>query len=240
MRTEREPPRNPSAIHTRPRARQRQVHRAVRRGQQGGSAEAAWTLGVQQGANVFMGRCGKAKYGNDENRTMTHGYSSKNADPTIRAIWKKWNGMIWRCQCNPSYLGITVCQAWQLSVDAFMSWAIETGFKIGLELDRRDSSKGYSPENCRWATRQQQAHNTRKKKNGLVPFKGVSPGRYGKRFQSNIWMNGHRTYLGTFPTAEDAARAYDAAAHKTFGEFAFLNFPADAARLSQELHKENP
>ena len=54
-------------------------------------------------------------------------------------------------------------------------------------------------------------------------FKGV--GRHGKQWRAAIVFDGSRIYLGYFPSAELAARAYDRAARKYFGEFARLNFP---------------
>lgn len=42
---------------------------------------------------------------------------------------------------------------------------------------------------------------------------------------SGITVNGQFIYLGQHPSEESAARAYDEAARKHFGEFAWLNFP---------------
>lgn len=70
------------------------------------------------------------------------------------------------------------------------------------------------------------AENSRNKRlcwNSTTGFKGVSR-RYG-RFQASIKKLDQQFHLGMFDTAEDAARARDAAAIELFGEFAKLNFP---------------
>jgi hypothetical protein len=58
-------------------------------------------------------------------------------------------------------------------------------------------------------------------------FKGVRA--VHGRFLARIHCDGQKIHLGTFATEEAAARAYDAAAIKHFGEFARLNFPQEAA-----------
>lgn len=66
--------------------------------------------------------------------------------------------------------GITVCDEWKNSSDSFIEWALENGYNDSLTLDRIDNNKGYSPNNCRWATMKEQANNTRK--NVVIKYNG--------------------------------------------------------------------
>lgn len=83
-------------------------------------------------------------------------------------IYGIYNNMISRCErsyCS-SYKyygekGIRVCDEWKCK-DGFFhfyKWATENGYTDNLTIDRKDNSKGYSPENCRWITQEEQMRN---------------------------------------------------------------------------------
>jgi hypothetical protein len=120
--------------------------------------------------------------------------------------------------------GLTVCAEWQDSFAEFKKWAEANGYQPTLELDRRDNEKGYSPENCRWATRSQQMQNTRKRKGGSSKYRGVSWHSQNKKWRVQISVNKKTTTVGCFDDEIEAAKAYDAAARDCFGEFASTNF----------------
>lgn len=74
--------------------------------------------------------------------------------------------------------------------------------------------------NLRVCTDGQNKRNGRKVR-GANKFKGVTRTPWG--FQTEIKTNKVRKYLGIFPTAEEAAQAYDAAATRLHGNFACTN-----------------
>lgn len=55
--------------------------------------------------------------------------------------------------------GIGVCSEWLRDFKQFYDWAMSSGYSDKLSLDRIDSSKDYSPTNCRWASATTQARN---------------------------------------------------------------------------------
>lgn len=88
-------------------------------------------------------------------------------------------------------------------------------FADHISRDRLDNRRS----NLRWATKKQNGANMQPRPNSSG-YRGVSRRGTRKKFQAIITL-----HLGTFDTAEEAARAYDAKAREIWGEFATLNFP---------------
>jgi outer membrane receptor for ferrienterochelin and colicin len=98
---------------------------------------------------------------------MTHGESSAGNTHQATREYKAWNSMKSRClqekNCDyPGYggRGITVCAEWVKSYAVFLA---DMGrCPEGMSLDRKDNMQGYSKDNCRWATLEEQNNNTRR------------------------------------------------------------------------------
>lgn len=92
-------------------------------------------------------------------------------------IYKVWRQMIERCtnERAPNYQwyggrGVEVCERWRLSFENFFE---DMGMPPkGQTLERKDVFKGYSPENCCWATWAEQHRN--KTRTVLIEFAGQS------------------------------------------------------------------
>lgn len=88
--------------------------------------------------------------------------------------------------------GITVCDEWRDDFMAFYNWAIANGWKKGLQLDRKDNNKGYSPDNCQWVTPSENCRNRR----NSYKYKMSGYGHLYNFLEQNgvpIYVNGHHS-----------------------------------------------
>ena len=103
-----------------------------------------------------------------------------------------WRGMKDRCylKSHKEYkrygaIGITVCERWKNSFENFFE---DMGKRPqGFSIERIDNLKGYSPENCKWASQKEQANN--KSTNKFIEFEGkkLTIQQWAEKLQISHW-----------------------------------------------------
>lgn len=128
---------------------------------------------------------------------MRRGRHSREADIWVAMIQRCTNS---NCESYPNYggRGITICDRW-LGEEGLANFIADMGRKpSGCSLDRINNDGPYSPENCRWSTRQEQQRNRRVNHNVTIngethcltewaEIKGISVRTLFKRIHGLGW-----------------------------------------------------
>ena len=109
--------------------------------------------------------------------------------------------------------GIKICDEWLNDRTKFYDWSYENKYAVNLTIDRIDSSKGYSPKNCRWVTNEQQANN---KKNNVI-----------------IEINGEKKHL------REIAKEKNIKFNTLFKRLRYLNMPIEKVIENTDFRKNN-
>jgi hypothetical protein len=99
------------------------------------------------------------------------------------------------------------------------------GARLGQMVDHRNTDTlDNRRQNLRFCTKATNGMNGKSHTGSTSIYKGVYWSTHHKKWIAAIKSGGSKNYLGYFHNQIRAAKAYDVAAHKLFGEFARPNF----------------
>lgn len=139
----------------------------------------AWSFSCDCGAIIYRRvstvikskKEGKISHCGCANALKTHGLTKSNK----HLNWV-WSAMKQRCgnpNCkdyhNYGGRGISMCQDW-MDFNKFHSWAVSSGYRRGVTIERIDVNGDYVPENCKWIPNDKQALN--RSNNKRYQFRG--------------------------------------------------------------------
>ena len=114
------------------------------------------------GADLRKGKstgCGCTSINRLGDLRRTHGGSGTR-------LYETWKNMHARCYSPSSdgfehygARGITICDEWRTDFAAFRSWALGSGYRDDLTIERVDVNGNYEPSNCTWIPHGQQSFN---------------------------------------------------------------------------------
>ena len=165
--------------------------------------------------------CGCLKRELDRERNTSHGCAYEPWYPIYKSMMQRcghWEGGKESDLRKYRDRGITVCELWRNSPQAFGDWLIAHGWRKGLQIDRIDNNKGYSPENCRVVSPRENINNRRNTSRlddgtslamfcasiGIETYEGGKVTKKYSRIQM-MWMRTHKPHPELMQALKDDA-----------------------------------
>lgn len=197
-----------------------------------GSKRSGWLCACECGrtkvvCNSHLRSGASSSCGCSRRRPLTHGGTS-GKKKTLSYV--SWRGMRERCS-NPNHIGfhryggrgISVCPEW----NSYAVFLEDMGDRPGknYSLERVDTSLGYNPSNCVWATAKQQARNM--SRNKYITLNGKTlllcewaelVGIPSNRIIGRINRDGWSEYEAVFTPLRSKRRAAKAVLNQSVGD----------------------